>query len=254
MTVASPPPPPGAPVPAKKGMGPLGWIAIGCGAIVLIGILVFGAGAYMFKKKVVDPFKANPTMAAAELIVGVTPDLERVSSDPEKGTITVKNTKTGEILTVDASETKESGKITFKTDEGTTVVDASQAGDSGGIKVTGADGQQVTFGGQAPKDLPSWVPIYPGADVQAAMDATNPEGRSASFTVTTDDSIDEVMSFYESKLGEAGLKVSKNAMESNGERSGLVTGTSEDDLRTVNATISQQDGKTQALVFFTSKK
>jgi hypothetical protein len=42
MTVASPPPPPGAPAP-RKGMGPLGWIAIGCGAIAVLGIIAFAA-------------------------------------------------------------------------------------------------------------------------------------------------------------------------------------------------------------------
>ena len=256
MTVASPPPPPppyGAPAPApRKGMGPLGWIAIGCGAIALIAFLAIVAGGWFVKRKV-DQYKDNPTMAAAELLVRANPDLELVSSDPEKGTMTIKNTKTGETVTMNAEDI-ENGKLTFETAEGTTEIDASQAGETGSIKVSGADGGEVTWGGEAPKNLPAWVPVVAGSAVQGAMDATTDEGRTASFTLSTDESLDNVVQFYETRLKEAGLKVTKNTMDMNGERSATVTGTSEDDKRTVVAFIGVQDGKTQANVNFTEKK
>jgi hypothetical protein len=255
MTVASPPPPPspyGVPAP-RKGMGPLGWIAIGCGAIALVGFLALAVGGYFLKKKVVDPLQENPTLVAAEMIVRMNPDLELVSSDPEKGTMTIKNTKTGETVTMNAEEIKE-GKLSFETAEGTTEIDASQAGETGSIKVSGADGAEVTWGGEAPKNLPDCVPVIAGATVQGAMDATNAEERNASFALSTDESLDTVVEFYETKLEEAGLKVSKNTMEVNGERSATVTGTSEDEKRTVFAVIAVQDGKTQANINFTEKK
>ncbi len=234
-------------------MGPLGWIAIGCGAIALICVLALGVGGYMFKKKVVDPFQENPTIATAELIVRANPELEVVSSDPKAGTLTIKNTKTGETVTMNAEDIKE-GKLTFKTDQGTTVVDASEAGESGSIKVSGADGQQLTIGGEAPKNLPSWVPIYPGSTVTGAMDATNAEGRSVSFAISSEEPVDKVVEFYEQKLGEAGLKVSKNLIDSNGQHSAILTATSEDDKRTFNSMIGQSEGKTQGTVTFTEKK
>lgn len=252
MTVASPPPPPGAPAP-KKGLGPLGWIAIGCGAIVLLGILALGVGGYFFKTKVVDPMQENPAMATAEMIVKLNPDLELVSSDPDKNTLTVKNKKTGEVVTINAEDIKE-GKISFESDEGTTVVDASSSGESGSVKMTGPDGAEVTWGGgQAPKDLPEWVPVYPGSDAQGAMDATTAEGRSAMFSLSTDDSVDEVIEFYESKLKEAGLQVDKNTMEVNGQRSAILVAKSGDEKQTVSATIGQQDGKTTASITFNAK-
>lgn len=253
MTVASPPPPPGAPAP-KKGMGPLGWIAIGCGAIALLGILAMGVGGYIFKKKVVDPAMENPGLAAAELAIRANPDLEVVSSDRDKNTLTVKNTKTGEVVTFNAEDIKE-GKVSFETAEGTTVIDASGAKDSGSVKMTGADGAEVTWGGgQAPKDLPGWVPLYPGSNAQGAMDATTPEGRTAMFSLSTDDSMDEVVEFYESKLKEAGLQVDKNTMEVNGQRSAILVGKSGDEKQTVSATIGLQDGKTSATITFQEKK
>ncbi len=250
MTVASPPPPPGA-LPPKKGMGPLGWIAIGCGAIVLIGIVALLAGGW-FVKRQVDKYKDNPTMAAAELIVRTNPELELVSSDPEKGTMTIKNKQTGETVTLNASDIEE-GKLTFETKDGTTVVDATSSDESGSIKTTGPDGAEVTWGGDAPKDLPEWVPVYSGSTVQGAMDATNAEGRTASFSLTTDDSVDEVIEFYETELKGAGLEVTKNLMESNGERTGMLSGTSQDEKRTATVIISQQEGKTQATISFQAK-
>lgn len=248
MTVASPPPPPGAPAP-KKGMGPLGWIAIGCGAIALLGIIAFGVLGWWAKKKL-----ENPAMTAAEVIVRTNPDLELVSSDPDKNTLTVKNTKTGEVVTINAEDIKE-GKISFETPEGTTVVDATSSSETGSVKMTGADGSEVTWGGgQAPKDLPDWVPLYPGSTAQGTMDATTPQGRSAMFSLSTDDSVDEVIEFYESKLKEAGLQVDKNTMEVNGQRSAILVGKSGDDKQTVSATIGQQDGKTTATITFEDKK
>jgi hypothetical protein len=250
MTVASPPPPPGAPAP-RKGMGPLGWIAIGCGAIALLAILALVAGGW-FVKRQVDKYQDNPGMAAAELIVRANPDLELVSSDPEKGTMTVKNKQTGEVVTINAEDIQD-GKITFETKEGKTEIDASSSGDSGSVKVSGPEGAEVTWGGEAPKDLPAWVPIYPGSEVQTALDATNAEGRTVSFNVTTDDSVDQVIEFYESKLGGAGLKIAKNTMEAEGQRSAVLTGTSEDDKRNVTAIIGQQDGKTTANINLNAK-
>lgn len=255
MTVAppyTPPPPPGGPAP-KKGMGPLGYIAIGCGALVLLGFIAMAVGGYFLKKKVVDPLQENPAMAAAELVVRNHPELELVSSDREKGTMTIKNIATNEVVTINAEDIQ-NGKISFETAEGKTVVDASSTDEGGNVKMTGADGQEVTWGAEAPKDLPAWVPVYPGGTVQGALDSTSAtEGRTATFTVSTDATIDELITFYESKLKEGGLNVSKNVMESNGERGGMLTGTSEDEKRSVVVMIGMAEGKAQANVNFTAK-
>jgi hypothetical protein len=232
-------------------MGPLGWIAIGCGAIVLLGVIALAAGGW-FVKRQVDKYKDNPSIAAAEIIVRANPDLELISSDPEKGMITVKNKQTGETVTMNSSDI-ENGKITFESDKGTTVVDATSSGETGSVKTTGPEGAEVTWGGEAPKNLPAWVPVYPGSTVQGAMDATNEEGRTVSFSLSTEDSVDKVIEFYESKLRENGLKVTKNLVEANGERSGIVTGVSEDDKQNITLMIGQSEGKTQASVNFAAK-
>lgn len=235
----------------KKGMEPFVWVAIGFGSIALLGILALTAGGW-FVKRPVDKYKDNPSIVAAELAVRANPDLELISSDREKGTMTVKDKTTGKTTTVNASDI-ENGNITFETDQGKTVIDASGSGEDGSVKMSGPEGEEVTLGSNVPKDLPAWVPVYPGSTVQGAMDSTNAEGRTATFSIATDDSVDEVVEFYESKLNESGFKVTKNMVEADGQRSGILSGVSEDDRQNVTVMLGQQEGKTQASVTFAAK-
>ncbi len=228
LTPSTPPPPP--PVQPQK-RSPLFWVAIGCGVIVLLGLLAMGTCGWFVKKQVAK-FESNPAIAAAELAVRANPDMEVVESDPEKGTITVRNKKTGEVVTWDAAKI-ESGQWTVETDEGT-----------------------ATFGGGpgGPANLPSWVPTYPNGSVQGTFDSTSSEGRSAAFTVTTSDPVAAVLEFYESQLKGAGLEVQKTTYEAAGAGpGGTVSGTSADNKRTVGVMVSTGDGQTSAIVSFTEK-
>jgi hypothetical protein len=258
MTPNPPPPPAPAPVPpppAPNKMSPLAKVAIGCGIVVVICALLAAAalsfGVHWVKKKVGD----NPTLAVAEAIVRANPELEVVDSDSKAGTLTIKNTKTGEVITMNAKDIQD-GKLTVTTKEGTTTFDGSQSGEGGEMKVTNEKGEQATFsaGQGAPKDLPSWVPTYSGGTVEGAYDATTNEGRSAMFTVTTEDSLDQVAEFYEAQLKGAGLTIQKNSYEANGQKTVILAGTSADDKRTATVTVSTNEGKTQALVNFNEKK
>jgi hypothetical protein len=243
-----------APQPVKKGMSPLAWVGIGCGVIIIIGIIVVGAGAWFAKKKF-DQYKDNPAMAAAEIAVRANPDLKLVSSDPKTSTITVKDKKTGEVTTFSAEDAK-NGRWSVKTDKGTATFDAN--GQNGGtLKVTDEKGQEQvsTFGGTAtPQNLPSWVPAYPAGSVQGTMDTTGPDGRSAAFSVSTADGPEKVIDWYEEQLKAAGLTVEKNTYNANGQTGGIVTGKSAAAKRTVTVMIGSADGKTQATVTFEDKK
>lgn len=249
-SAAAPPPP-----PPKKGMGPLGWIAIGCGVIIvicLIGLVGLGmVGKHFFNKAA-----KNPGKFAAEMLVRANPDLEIVSEDESAGTITVKNKKTGESGTLNMSDIKE-GKISFKNDKGASVTIGGNGKDGGVIKVTDEKGNQsvITGSGGAPKDLPSWVPNYPGGTTQGTFDANTNEGHSGAFTVSTTDSVSQVMSWYESQLKSAGLKVDKSTYSANGKDGGTVSGKSDDDKRTVSIAVGSGDNNngTQAIVTFNDK-
>jgi hypothetical protein len=258
MTPNPPPPPPGsAPTgPAPNKMSPMAKVAIGCGIFAVICALVVGAavsfGVHWFKKKVGD----NPTLAVAEAMVRANPELEVVESDSKEGTLTIKNIKTGEVVTMNAKDI-EDGKITFTTKEGTTTFDGSKNGEEGGtVKITNEKGEQATFmaGQGAPQNLPSWMPTYSGGDVQGSYDASTAEGRSAAFTVATTDPVDKVAEFYESQLKGNGLNVQKNTMEANGQKTIILTATSSDDKRTAMVSVSTSEGKTLTSVNFNEKK
>jgi uncharacterized protein YfiM (DUF2279 family) len=246
------------PVPGqKKKISTLGWVGIGCGAIAILAILAIGAtvaAGGWFLKKQANKFEDNPTLAAAELAVKMNPELEVVESDSDEGTLTIKNTKTGEVVTMNAKDIEE-GKLTFTTKDGTTVLDGSSTGDGGTLKVTNEKGEEAVFGTSAgaPKNLPSWVPLYAGAKIQGSYDGTTAEGRNAMFTVNSSDSVDQVADFYQSKLEGAGLKVERSSFEANGQKTIMVVGTAEDDKRMASVTVSTNEGQTMALVNFVEK-
>ncbi|HEX5715877.1 MAG TPA: hypothetical protein VF179_06940 [Thermoanaerobaculia bacterium] len=249
----TPPPVPGQ----KKKMSALGWVAIGCGAIAIIAILALGGAAFIggrFLKNKAAEFEKNPTLAAAELMVRANPELEVVESDSDEGTLTIKNTKTGEVVTMNAKDIEE-GKLTFETKDGTTTFDGSSSGESGTLKVTNEKGEEAVFGTSAgaPKNLPSWVPVYGGATVQGSYDATTAEGRNSMFTVTSSDSVDQVAEFYKSQLEGAGLKVERNSYETAGNKAIVLVGKTDDDKRTASVTVSSNEGQTQAMVTFVEK-
>lgn len=253
-----PPPVPGAapqPVapPPKKGLSPLAWIGIGCGVLAVIAMIVVvgmvAAGGYFLKKQA-DKFEKNPSLAAAELIVRANPELELVSTDEKAGTLTIRNKKTGEVVTFDAKDA-ENGHFEFKTDKGTATLDAS--GKDATIKVTDEKGQVSTLvagAGATPQNLPSWLPVYPGGAVQGVFDAKSGDGgRTLSFTVTTTDPADKVLDFYKSRFEEAGLKVDATANASGAQGTGgLLTANGENPTRSASVLVSSSGGQTQAVV------
>lgn len=253
-----PPPPPGvsyqpAPPPPKKGLSPLAWIGIGCGALVVLAVIGFGVLGWLAKRQI-DKYGKNPSLAAAELIVRANPELEVVSSDPEGGTLTIKNTKTGEMVTMNAKDV-ENGHIEFKTKDGTAVFDANAK--DGTVKVTDEKGQVSTLqaGGGAPQNLPSWLPVYPGGTVQGTFDTNSAEGRSVSFTINTPDTGDKVLSFYESQLKAAGLKVESTITSNTAEgKGGILTASGENPHREVSVLVGASNGQTSAAVTFQEKK
>jgi hypothetical protein len=254
MTVQSPPPP-GAPQPPKKGMGPLAWIGIGCGVIIVIGIVVMAAGAYLFKTKVVDPWKDNPSLAAAKLVVAASPELELVSEDPKAQTITVHNKKTDETVVVSLEDAK-NGRFKFSSNgKGASSIDFTQQGIS--VKTQDEKGKESTFvaGAGAPKDLPAWLPTYPGATVQGGFSSKSAEATVQTFGLTTTDSPDKVIAFYQDQLKSNGLTAQQPTTTAVGGQTTIASLTAEspDKKRHVQIVAQASDGKTQASINYEEK-
>ncbi|HEX2644114.1 MAG TPA: hypothetical protein VHU81_14060 [Thermoanaerobaculia bacterium] len=246
MTVQSPygtPPPP----PPKKGLSPLAWIGIGCGALIVLCAIGLSMAGWFAARKIKE-YGDNPAKAA-ELIVRANPDLEVVKTDEDAKTITVRDKKSGETMTLDMSEIAK-GKIDMKSDKGSFKMDEK------GITMTDEKGETATLSGAAgDKNVPDWVPMYPGGTAQGNYTATTNEGVGGMITVQTSDSVDKVAQYYEDKLKADGYTIQKaTANDGAGNNTATVSGTTEGEKRTVGIVISNADGGAQALINYSEKK
>lgn len=246
MTVQNPygtPPP----APPKKGLSPLAWVGIGCGVLIVLCLIAFSVLGWWGARKLKE-YGENPAKAA-ELIVRANPDLEVVKTDDDAKTITVRDKKSGETMTLDMSDVAK-GKIEMKSDKGSFKMDEK------GITMTDEKGETATFAGAAgDKNVPDWVPMYPGGTAQGNYSATTADGIGGMVTVQTDGSVDEVIQFYEDKLKAEGYTVQKTtSSDGSGNNTGSVSGTTEGEKRTVGVIISNADGGAQAVVTYSEKK
>jgi hypothetical protein len=141
----------------KKGLHPMAWVGIGCGGIVLIGVVVMALLVGWCSRKVDEvtrDFQENPERAAAEMMVRMNPEVEMVSSDDVAGTMTIREKGSGKEMTLSYSDIGE-GKFSVTTEEGTTTIE----GGSSGVTTTTPDGQQTTFGSGGLEKMPKMFEV-----------------------------------------------------------------------------------------------
>lgn len=255
MNGTVPPPPPGAEAPKKKGLSPLAWFAIGCGALIVLGLgscFVMTAIVAKKAKSFVTDLEQNPDAAAvkaAELAMRLNPEVDVVASDPKAGTLTVREKATGKEVTFTIEDIK-SGKLTIQSgDEKVNVdVDASEKG--GSMTVTSDQGTMVIGGGDG-SQVPDWVPAYPGARADSFSNVRAGDENSGTFSIHTQDSAETVLAYYEAKLKAAGFEVEKGTLETSGALGGNLLARS--GSRTVNVTVATQEGATQGLIAYSEK-
>ncbi|MEX6723258.1 hypothetical protein [Parapedomonas caeni] len=97
----------------------------------------------------------------------------------------------------------------------TTTATVSEDGDQSRIVVQGEDGKTATVitggGGEAPKDLPPYAPLYPGAKITHTMAGMSADGTGGMVGLETGDSADKVAAFYKEKFAASGLKETMDA-------------------------------------------
>jgi hypothetical protein len=242
--------PPGAPPPQKKGLPALAWIAIGCGALIVLAGIAFTLVGYFAVSKMKDvatDFEDNPTKAAAELVVRMNPDLEMVESDEDAGTITVREKSSGKVLTLNYEDIEE-GRISFESEEGRVEISGQAQGDEGVMTITTDEGEtRIGAGGE----IPDWVPAHPATTSRKSLMRTSgPEGETGHVAFTVDASSSDVAAFYKEELEGAGYTVTV-ASYSSGEGSvSVVTGQKDDG--TISASITDKDGRSEVTVQYTS--
>lgn len=252
----TPPPPPAGgtptdatPPPAakKKGLSPLAWVGIGCGVILLLGLLATALLVGWGVKKAGDvarDFEANPAMAAAKMAVQVNPEIELVEADDEAGTLTVRNKETGEVMTVGLDEIEE-GRITFESD-GETVSMGMEEGEDGEGAFTVRDREgNTTFrvGSGGEENVPDWVPRYEGAEPEGTMFHASGGEMNGGYSFETSDSVDDVLAYFREALEDAGMSQT-GSTDTTGGGSRLANVTYEGDGRTVGVVATSDGGDT----------
>jgi hypothetical protein len=240
-------------VPAKQGMGTGAKIAIGCGAVAILSIVVVGvaivAGGMFVAKKAKDAgfdtelMARNPGLAAARMMVTANPDLDLVDMDEDRGTLTIRNKETGETLTVDFKDIEE-GRLTFSTEEG----EVTFRGDDSGarMEVTDETGETQTmeFGAAADRSrIPDWIPVHQG-ELNVGFTATDGGKRVGMFSIETSASRQDVGDFYVAELEGRGFTPSVASMEAAEMRMITVTGSHPDGVRELTVLIHEAEGKT----------
>jgi hypothetical protein len=175
--------------PAKKGMPALAWVGIGCGTLLIIGIVVVSLLVGWCTRTVgtISDFSKNPEKAAAEMMVKLSPDIEKVSQDDAKGVMTLR-TKDGQEMTMSYKDISE-GKFLIKD----------------------AKGNIAEFGGADLTNVPAWVPKVPNMKTTNSSIRNAEEGRASGlYSVTSGDSLDSLAEFFKSEASKLGFNVSKS--------------------------------------------
>ena len=227
----------------KKGLSTLAWIAIGCGGLIVVGLIAI---------LVVREMRENPAKTAAETMVRMNPDLEIVSTDDEAGTVILRNSRTGERVTLDLEDSAE-GRFSITTDKGETRID-SAGGEAGSITIPGPDGGESRFGASADLDqVPEWVPLYPNAgstlSLYAAQAAQTISGRVMS---KTGDSAQDVIDHYTRHFNDEGYEIGATSMAPTAAGApAWVIGELEG--RTIRVDAMWRDGECQVLINYNAK-
>jgi hypothetical protein len=227
----------------KKSNKVLLWVLGGCGTLLLL-IIIGVVAVTMWMKQKVGNLQRNPAVAAAEMLVRANPELEVVSTDYAKGTITMRNKKSGETLTMDANDVKQ-GRFTFKDGKGTEVKLLAPEGGAGPVQIQGPDGQ-TTFGAGTKVQTPSWLPTYPGSPIEGVMSASGKDGSTGTIVQKTADSPTQMIESFEKALKAGGFEVS--TIRNPG--GGIVIGEQKAEKRHVMATIGTSQGQTAATITY----
>ena len=263
MSDGAPPPIPGT-APVKKSLSPLAWVAIGCGGVAVVGVvLLLLLGMFVFQRgremvedatgsgsvaEFLEDMQDNPAKTAAETMIRMNPELDLVASDDGAGTITFRNTRTGEEATLNFEDIAE-GRFSMSTSEGDVSIAASgQAG--GGVTVSGPEGE-TRFGATPDlSDVPDWVPVYPGAtDTRSMMHAATADGVMGALTSTTADDLQTVVDHFKQVFENQGYQIGSESVTKTGDQAfGAITGELAGEGRSINVVIVENAGESHVTV------
>jgi len=223
----------------------------GCATLIIIGVIGFFVVSYVVYHKAKQAAKdagldtelmqKRPALAAAKAVIAMNKDLELVSSDDEKGMLTVRDKQTGEVITISADDANK-GKLSFK-QNGKDLGSFQVNSDNPSVEVKGEKGSAVV--GAGIKDTPpSWIPVYPGAVLgwDYAMRDKDNVPQNGSFHFLSNDDPDKIVNFYKDGLKRAGLTVTGTGIELGGGKTGVLNAYQDSPSRQIYLGVTPQPG------------
>lgn len=244
---------PGAPgSSAKKKLSPRVWVVLGCGTLLLIVLLLSVVGGLWLWKKGKDWVGAankNPAVAAAKLAAAADPDIEVVAANDEGGTVTLRNKKTGRVITLNAKDINE-GKLKIFDEEGKKVdFEASSSGSS--FKLS-TEGGELTVGEEG--SLPVWIPLPKGVKPAGFFQTESEDEIKGGASFETEASPSEILAFYRDALGEAGFSPSVSKFEQNGKIMGGIVSGNTAEGRKLTVTVGASQRQTSVAIMFSEAR
>ena len=241
----------------KKGLSPIAWIAIGCGGIGLLGLVIFGVLAFIGiqkGKEFIEEAEKNPGVAVAKAIAWANPEIELVNTDEANQTVTFKNTTSGEEFTVNFKDLEE-GRVEFSSNGELVTFEADQTGD-GGTSITTNEGTARFGGGLGDAKLPEWLPVFDGAGVEGSMISDTSDLHSGFFTlVIPEGKADAVYDYYKNHFTDLGMEINESTFSVDGGNSKILTAKNAGETQNVTLTINMNptDGVSSAVQFSHAK-
>jgi len=225
-------------------------VLAGCGGLLALGLIV-AVALGLFVKQKASEFGSNPGFAAAKLLASMNPDVDVVKADERTGRITLREKKTGKVVTLDFRDIQK-GRISFENEEGERLdIDAEAQGEKGSLTIKGKDGS-MQWGAGSLDDVPRWVPRFPGGQSVGSFSMQGKEGEGGSFQLKCDGSVQKVADFYEQALKGQGMKVEKHAIQAEGKALVILSASGEGG-RSVMANVTQTEEGTVAAIVYSTK-
>lgn len=238
-------------VEKKKSSKTLIYVLAGCGILSFIAILVI-VFVFFFVGKKIKTFASNPEEAVVKILTASNPEIEVVEVDRDNQKITIKNKKTGEIMVINFSDVKK-GRIKWEGKGGKGSFEIKGGEEGGKIEIYD-EGKKSTITYGLDSSTPAWLPEFKGFNVINQINSKGDKENAGSIELETERDMESVIQELENAFKGKGFKIQRTfSQTTEGQKSSMLQGGSEDGKKTFFVIISEENSKVKCLINYNEK-